>query len=89
MGFTRALAREVGNDGICVNAIAPGYTITDAMKEKTVFDEEFNKANISTRCFKRTEVPEDIIGTIVFLASDDSDFITGQTFIVDGGSVLH
>jgi NAD(P)-dependent dehydrogenase (short-subunit alcohol dehydrogenase family) len=89
VGFTRALAREVGNDGICVNAIAPGYTITDVMKGKPVFDEEFNKVNISTRCFKRAEVAEDIIGAVVFLASDESDFITGQTIVVDGGSVLH
>jgi 3-oxoacyl-[acyl-carrier protein] reductase len=89
VGFTRALAREVGSDGICVNAIAPGYTVTDVMKEKPMFDEEFSKVNISTRCFKRAEVPEDIIGAVVFLASDESDFITGQTIVVDGGSVLH
>ena len=89
VAFTRALAREVGNDGICVNAIAPGYTLSDSIKEKTIHDEEFIRAVINSRCFKRDELPEDLLGTIVFLASNESDFITGQTIVVDGGSVLH
>jgi NAD(P)-dependent dehydrogenase (short-subunit alcohol dehydrogenase family) len=89
IALTRALAREVGDDGICVNAIAPGYTLSDAMKEKSIHDEEFINAVVGSRCFKRHELPEDLTGTMVFLASDESDFITGQTIVVDGGSVLH
>lgn len=89
VALTRALAREVGDDGICVNAIAPGYTLSDAMKEQSIHDEEFINAVVGSRCFKRHELPEDLTGTIVFLASDESDFITGQTIVVDGGSVLH
>ena len=89
VAFTRALAREVGDDGICVNAVAPGYTLSDAMKEKSIHDEGFINAVVGSRCFKRHELPEDLTGTIVFLASDESDFITGQTIVVDGGSVLH
>ncbi len=89
VAFTRALAREVGNDGICVNAIAPGYTLSDAIREKTIHEEEFTRASVNSRCFKRDEIPEDLTGTIVFLASEGSDFITGQTIVVDGGSVLH
>ena len=89
VGFTRALAREVGDDGICVNAIAPGYTLSEAIAEKTIHDEAFINAAIQGRCFRRDELPEDLTGAIVFLASDDSDFITGQTIVVDGGSVMH
>lgn len=86
IGLTRALAREVGNDGICVNCIAPGLTLSDIMKEKPM--DEFTKT-VNSRCFKRNELPEDLTGTIVFLASDESDFITGQTLVVDGGAVFH
>jgi NAD(P)-dependent dehydrogenase (short-subunit alcohol dehydrogenase family) len=89
VAFTRALAREVGDDGICVNAIAPGYTLSEAIANKPIISEESVRTIVSSRCFKRDELPEDLTGTIVFLASDDSDFITGQTIVVDGGSVLH
>jgi len=89
VGFTRALAREVGDDGICVNAIAPGLTLTEAVQENPMYPNEYLKIAASGRCFKRDEQPEDLLGTIVFLASDESDFITGQTIVVDGGSVLH
>jgi 3-oxoacyl-[acyl-carrier protein] reductase len=88
IGFTRALAREVGEDGIRVNTIAPGYTVTEILREKPQDPEEVITAILANRCIKRTETPEDLTGTIVFLASDDSDFITGQTIIVDGGSAL-
>jgi 3-oxoacyl-[acyl-carrier protein] reductase len=89
IGFTRALAREVGDDGICVNAIAPGFTFTESLKEKSQFSSRFNDEMVAGRCLKREELPEDLTGTVVFLASDDSDFITGQTIVVDGGSVVH
>lgn len=89
IAFTRALAREVGDYGICVNAIAPGYTLSEAIKEKPMLDEKATTAMIATRCFKRDGLPEDLTGTILFLASNESDFITGQTIVVDGGSVLH
>lgn len=89
IGFTRALAREVGDDGIRVNTIAPGYTVTEILKEKPQDPEEVIKAILANRCIKRTETPENLTGTIVFLASDDSDFITGQTILVDGGSALN
>jgi NAD(P)-dependent dehydrogenase (short-subunit alcohol dehydrogenase family) len=89
IGFTRALAREVGGAGICVNAISPGYTLTEVLTEKPHDPEEFVRDIVSSRCFKRDELPEDITGTIVFLASAESNFITGQTIVVDGGSVFH
>jgi NAD(P)-dependent dehydrogenase (short-subunit alcohol dehydrogenase family) len=89
IGMTRALAREMGEDNICINAIAPGYTVTEVMDDESIHDEAFVDAVVGSRCFKRHEVPEDLTGTIVFLSSDDSDFITGQTIVVDGGGTLH
>jgi len=89
IAFTRALAREVGNDGICVNAIAPGLTISDAVRGNPMYPEGYLRVAASGRCVKRDEMPSDLTGTIVFLASDDSDFLTGQTIVVDGGSVFH
>ncbi|MFC1868029.1 SDR family NAD(P)-dependent oxidoreductase [Thermodesulfobacteriota bacterium] len=86
VGLSRSLAREVGDAGICVNSIAPGFTVTDILRENPQDPEEVLKGIIDSRCIKRTEVPEDLTGTVVFLASDDSDFITGQTILVDGGS---
>jgi NAD(P)-dependent dehydrogenase (short-subunit alcohol dehydrogenase family) len=87
VGFTRSLARELGDVGIRVNAIAPGFTLSGE-NEKNM-PEEGKQANIRLRMLKRAQVPDDLVGTLVFLASDDSDFITGQTIAVDGGSVVH
>ena len=87
VGFTRSLARELGEYGIRVNAIAPGFTLSGE-NEKNM-PEEQKEANIRMRMLKRAQVPEDLVGTVVFLASDDSDFITGQTIAVDGGSIVH
>jgi NAD(P)-dependent dehydrogenase (short-subunit alcohol dehydrogenase family) len=89
IAFTRALAREVGDDGICVNTIAPGLTISGTVRGNPRYPEGFLEKAASGRCLKRDELPEDLTGAIVFLASDDSDFITGQTLVVDGGLVFH
>jgi len=83
IALTRALATELGADGINVNAIAPGPTMTEATK-KAMPEERALKAAEKTP-LKRLEQPEDVVGAAVFLASDDSDFITGQTIIIDGG----
>lgn len=88
VAMTRALAREVGDDGISVNALAPGLT----MSEKVLGDDQWQQgkvANTSSRAFKREETPEDLLGAMLFLCSSDSDFVTGQTLVVDGGSVMH
>ena len=86
ISFTRALAREVGQYGICVNAVAPGFTETRA--SRTVID-DITKYDVSLTPLGRLEQPEDLVGAIIFLASDESDFITGQTLVVDGGRYMH
>ncbi len=89
IAFSRALAREVGDDNICVNTIAPGLTTSEAVLTNGEFGPEHIDANISGRCIKRAETPEDLVGTAIFLLSHESDFITGQVLCVDGGSVLN
>jgi 3-oxoacyl-[acyl-carrier protein] reductase len=83
IGFTRALARELGDYNIQVNCVTPGYTETEVPRATTT--PEQLKAIISHQCMKRIGVPEDLTGIIVFLASDESNFMSGQTVNVDGG----
>jgi 3-oxoacyl-[acyl-carrier protein] reductase len=85
--LTQCLARALGPSGINVNSIAPGYTATEASLGQASSEEAF-KATIDAQCLKRREEPTDLPGTAVFLASSDSDFITGQYIVVNGGSVL-
>jgi len=85
VGLTRALAREVGADNINVNAIMPGLTIADE-QQRRMLSEEYLQARREARAFKRDQHPADLVGTVLFLASADSDFITGQTINVDGGT---
>ena len=85
IGLTRSLAREVGEFGICVNAIAPGLVEHEGQNAPKALTE----LQLKERSIKRLQTPEDLLGTLVFLASSDSDFMTGQTIVVDGGSVLH
>ena len=90
IAMTRSLARELGGDGICVNAIAPGATETET-QAASAHAEMFSTRRVGTvasRALKRAEEPDDLVGTCVFLASGASDFMTGQTIVVDGGSVM-
>ena len=87
VGFTRSLARELGDFGIRVNAIAPGFTLSGDNEQN--ISEERKRANVQTRMLKRAQVPEDLVGTFIYLASDDSGFVTGQTILVDGGGSVH
>lgn len=88
VAMTRCLSREVGEHGICVNTLAPGLT----MSENVLNQEEhmaYSDLITQSRAIKREETPEDLVGALLYLASSDSDFMTGQCLVVDGGSVNH
>ena len=87
LGFTKTLANEVGKDGICVNCVAPGSTLSEENPDDDILKMRSQAAN--ARALKRVQTPEDLTGAVVFFASADSDFITGQTLVVDGGSCMH
>ena len=87
IGFTRALAREVGPWGITVNAVTPGNTQSDTQVGSSSPD--YLKGRIEGRAIARAQVPEDLVGAVMFLASPASDFMTGQTVNVDGGRMMH
>lgn len=82
ISMTRAMARELGDHGICVNTVAPGFTLTEGRE----VDPEYEKRRNQQRCFKRSQVEADIVGTVLFLASSESDYMTGQLLCIDGGS---
>ena len=86
--FTRALARELSGTEITVNTITPGYTLTEGTQRMTDPEmvAQIQAGVLDQQIIKRSEVPADLVGTVLFLASDDSDFITGQTINVNGGA---
>jgi NAD(P)-dependent dehydrogenase (short-subunit alcohol dehydrogenase family) len=88
LGMTRALATELGKDGIRVNAIAPGLTSTEYIGGRNDYV-DYRQAMANTRAIKREEMPEDLVGTCIFFSSPDSDFVTGQCLVVDGGALKH
>jgi 3-oxoacyl-[acyl-carrier protein] reductase len=87
VAFTRTLAREVGDYNICVNALAPGSTLSEENPTEAII--AMRNAGVQARAFKRVQRPEDLVGAAVFLASAASDFMTGQTLCVDGGANMH
>jgi 3-oxoacyl-[acyl-carrier protein] reductase len=88
MAMTRAMSRELGDDGIRVNTLMPGFTLSDTIvAENPGHVKTARDRAIASRALKRDETPEDLLGTLIFLASADSDFITGQMIAVDGGNV--
>jgi NAD(P)-dependent dehydrogenase (short-subunit alcohol dehydrogenase family) len=89
VAMTRAMARELGNDGIRINCIAPGLTMSEGVVANSDWAGALVSNNVASRCLKRDATPEDLTGTVIFLASTDSDFMSGQTVVVDGGSVTH
>ncbi len=85
--FTRSVSRELGEHNICVNNLAPGFTLSDSVVNENPGHLDHSRApSIVRRAIKRDQYPEDLLGALVFLASADSDFVTGQTIAVDGGA---
>lgn len=88
VGFTRALAREVGEFGITVNAVTPGFTLSETQLQSS--DPNYLKQrSYAEQAIKRAQVPNDLVGAVMFLCSPASDFISGQTLNVDGGKTMH
>ena len=87
IAMTRALAREFGKDGVTVNALAPGFTLSEGIKASPAHLKH-GAAIPATRAIARDETPHDLVGAVSFLASDDAAFMTGQTLVVDGGSAM-
>ncbi len=87
--ITKALAKELGGDGILVNGIAPGFTLSDGVMANPVQLEKLKDISLQARTLRRDQVPADLVGAAVYFASADSAFVTGQTLVVDGGAYFH
>jgi NAD(P)-dependent dehydrogenase (short-subunit alcohol dehydrogenase family) len=89
VAFTRALAKEVGKTGVLVNCVAPGFTMSAGVEEHPEVIEALQQASVSSRTIQRDQVPEDVVGAVVYLSSPSSSFVTGQTIVIDGGQYFH
>ena len=91
IAMTRAMAREIGDGNITVNAIAPGLTMSETILAKMDTDQwsMAGRMSIAGRSLKREEKPDDLVGAMLYFASPDSDFVTGQCLVVDGGGINH
>jgi NAD(P)-dependent dehydrogenase (short-subunit alcohol dehydrogenase family) len=89
VALTRALARELGKDGILVNCVAPGFTMSDGVKEHPEVVEKLRDVSVAARTLQRDQLPEDVVGAVVYLAGPSADFVTGQTIVIDGGQYFH
>ena len=87
--MTKALAKELGAADIRVNAVAPGFTLSDGVLENPHQLEKLQDISRQARVLQRDQHPEDIVGAVVFFASQESAFVTGQTLVVDGGAYFH
>jgi NAD(P)-dependent dehydrogenase (short-subunit alcohol dehydrogenase family) len=88
LAFTRALSRELGEHGVRVNTLSPGFTLSETViEENPHHTATAGKASVAARAIRRDMYPQDLIGALVFLAGPESDFVTGQTIAVDGGNV--
>jgi NAD(P)-dependent dehydrogenase (short-subunit alcohol dehydrogenase family) len=89
VAFTRALAKEVGRDGIRVNCVAPGFTMSDGVKEHPEVIEQLRDVSVAARTIQRDQNPEDVVGAVTYLVGPTSSFVTGQTIVIDGGQYFH
>ena len=89
VALTRALAKELGRDDILVNCVAPGFTMSEGVRENPEVIEALRDVSISARTLQRDQEPEDIVGAVVFLCGPGAGFVTGQTIVIDGGQYFH
>jgi NAD(P)-dependent dehydrogenase (short-subunit alcohol dehydrogenase family) len=89
LAFTRALAKELGKDNVLVNCVAPGFTMSAGVEAHPEVIEKLRDASIAARTLQRDQVPQDVVGAVVFLCGPGSDFITGQSIVIDGGQTFH
>jgi NAD(P)-dependent dehydrogenase (short-subunit alcohol dehydrogenase family) len=89
IAMTRSLAKELGADGVLVNTVAPGFTMSDGVLANPVQVDQLQDVSVKARVLVRDQYPEDIVGAVVFFASDESSFITGQSLVVDGGAYFN
>jgi 3-oxoacyl-[acyl-carrier protein] reductase len=87
LGFTKVLAREVGGDGIRVNCVAPGSTLSEESPDESTI--AYRNTQVQGRAIQRVMMPQDVVGAVRFMLGPESDFVTGQTLVVDGGSHMH
>jgi NAD(P)-dependent dehydrogenase (short-subunit alcohol dehydrogenase family) len=89
VAFTRALAKELGTAGVLVNCVAPGFTMSDGVRAHPEVVEKLRDVSVAARTIQRDQVPEDVVGAVVYLCGPGSDFVTGQTIVIDGGQYFH
>jgi NAD(P)-dependent dehydrogenase (short-subunit alcohol dehydrogenase family) len=89
VAFTRALAKELGKDNILVNCVAPGFTMSDGVEAHPEVVAKLRDVSVASRTLQRDQAPHDVVGAVVFLSGPHSDFVTGQTIVIDGGQTFH
>jgi NAD(P)-dependent dehydrogenase (short-subunit alcohol dehydrogenase family) len=89
VAFTRALAKELGKDKVLVNCVAPGFTMSAGVQAHPEVFEKLRDVSVAARTLQRDQVPEDVVGAVVYFCGPGSDFVTGQTLVIDGGQTFH
>jgi NAD(P)-dependent dehydrogenase (short-subunit alcohol dehydrogenase family) len=89
VAFTRALAKELGKDNVLVNCVAPGFTMSAGVQSHPAVVAKLRDVSVSARTIQRDQTPEDVVGAVVYLCGPGSDFVTGQTIVIDGGQTFH
>ena len=89
VALTRALAKELGRDDVLVNCVAPGFTMSDGVREHPEVIDALRDVSVSSRTLQRDQEPEDVVGAVVFLCGPGATFVTGQTIVIDGGQYFN